>query len=72
MGEMVAVKVLKNDLCFIMGVFGCHENTCYVILIGTFICMTHIIGPINVCTAFEISRYKIDEFRKHAKIVCFI
>ena len=32
----------------------------------------HSIGPINVCTNFEINRYKIDEFRKHAKIVCFI
>ena len=32
----------------------------------------HNISPINVCTNFEINRYKIDEFRKHAKIVCFI
>ena len=30
------------------------------------------IGPINVCTNFEINQYKIDEFRKHAKIACFI
>ena len=34
--------------------------------------MIHSIGPINVCTDFEINRYKIDEFRKHAKILCFI
>ena len=32
----------------------------------------HIIGPINVCTDFEINRYKIDEFSKHAQIVSFI
>ena len=35
-------------------------------------CNVHIIGPINVCTNFEINRYNIDEFRKHAKIVWFI
>ena len=29
--------------------------------------MIHNIGPINACNTFEI-----DEFRKHAKIVCFI
>ena len=28
--------------------------------------MIHNIGPINVCTDFEINRYQIDEFRKHA------
>ena len=32
-------------------------------------CKVHGIGAINVCTNFEINRYKIDEFRKHAKIV---
>ena len=31
-------------------------------------CKVHSIGPINVCTNFEINRYKIDEFRKHAKL----
>ena len=35
-------------------------------------CKVHSIGPINVCTNFEINQYKIDEFRKHAKIVCFM
>ena len=34
MGDMPRFKVLKNALCFIMGVFGCHGNTCYVIFIG--------------------------------------
>ena len=35
-----------------------------------YFCKVHNIGPINVCANFEINRYKIDEFRKHAKIVC--
>ena len=48
------------------GVFGCHGNTCYVILIGSCFC------PINVCTDFEINRYKIDQFIKHAKIVFYM
>ena len=47
------------------GVFGCHGNICYVILI--IFCKVHSICPINVCINFEINRYKIDEFRKHAK-----
>ena len=34
--------------------------------------LVHSIGAINVCTNFEINRYKIDELRKHAKCVCFI
>ena len=28
-------------------------------------------GLVNVCTNSEINHYKIDEFRKHVKIVCF-
>ena len=54
------------------GVFGCHGNTCYVIFIGVVSCMIHIICPINVCTDFEINRYKIDEVRKYAKIVFYL
>ena len=42
------------------GVFGCHGNTCYVIFIGAIFYMLYSIGPINVCTDFEINRYKID------------
>ena len=34
---------------------------------GSVFCMIHIIGPINVCTDFEINRYKIDQVRKYAK-----
>ena len=29
-------------------------------------------GQINVCTDFEINRYKIDEVRKYAKIVFYL
>ena len=53
------------------GVFGCHGNTCYVIFIGAIFYMLHSIGPINVCTDFEINRYKIDEVRQYAKIVFY-
>ena len=53
------------------GVFGCHGNTCYVIFIGAILYMFSI-GPINVCTDFEINRYKIDEVRKYAKIVLYL
>ena len=34
--------------------------------------MIHSICPINVCTDFKINRYKIDEFRKYAKIVFYL
>ena len=44
--------------------FGCHGNMCYIIFIDAFFCMIHSIGAINVCTNFEINRYKNDEFRK--------
>ena len=54
------------------GVFGCHGNMYYIILISAFFYTIHSIGAINECTHFEINRYKIDEFRKLAKIVCFI
>ena len=36
------------------GVFGCHGNTCYVIFIGSIFYKLYSIGPINVCTDFEI------------------
>ena len=49
------------------GVFRCHGNMfCYI-----YRCKVHNIGPINVCTNFDINRYKLDEFRKPAK-TCFI
>ena len=54
------------------GVFGCHGNTCYVIFIGAIFYMLYSIGPINVCTDFEINRYKIDEVRKYANIAFYL
>ena len=51
------------------GVFGCHGNTCYVICIGAILYMLYSIGPINVCTDFEINRYKI---RKYEKITFYL
>ena len=54
------------------GVFGCHGNTCYVIFIGAIFYMLYSIGPINVCTDFEINRYKIDEVRKYAKVAFYL
>ena len=35
-------------------------------------CNVYSIDPINMCTDFEINRYKIDEFRKYAKIVFYL
>ena len=40
-------------------------------LLVQFFYMLYSIGPINVCTDFEINRYKIDEVSKYAKIVLF-
>ena len=40
--------------------------------IGAILYMIHSIGPVNVCTNFEINRYKIDEVRKYAKIVFYL
>ena len=42
------------------GVFGCHGNTCYVIFIGAIFYMIYCTGKINVCTDFEINRFRID------------
>ena len=43
------------------GVFGCHGNTCYVIFIGAIFYMIYYsTGNINVCTDFEINRFRID------------
>ena len=65
MGDMAAVKVLKNVVCFIIKwdislswkhmlryLYWCIFLQC------TFKC------PINVCTNFESNRYNIDEFRR--------
>ena len=63
MGDMAAV--LKNALCFIIGYLFAME-------IRATLFSFFLYDPINVCTDFEINRFKIDEFRKHAQIVCFI
>ena len=34
--------------------------------------MIYSTGQINVCTDFEINRFRIDQVRKYATIVCFI
>ena len=54
------------------GVFGCHGNTCYIIFIGAILYMFYSICLINVCTDFEINRYKIDEVRTYAKIAFYL
>ena len=36
------------------------------------LCMLYSIGPINVCTDFEINPSKIDEVRKYANIVFYL
>ena len=54
------------------GVFGCHGNTCHVICIGAICYIIYSTGQINVCTHFEINRFRIDEVRKYATIVYFI
>ena len=45
------------------GVFGSHGNTCYVICIGAIFYINTCTGQINVCTDFEINRFRIDEVR---------
>ena len=64
-------KSLKNALCFIIGYLVAME-TCVTLFLSIHFSKVHRKGPINVCSDIEINRYKIDEFRKHAKIVCFI
>ena len=55
-------------------VFGSHGNTCtcYVICIGAIFYIIYSTDQINVCTDFEINRFRIDEVRKYATIVYFI
>ena len=47
-------------------------ETYVTLFLSMHFCKVHGIGAIHMCTNFEINRYKIDEFRKHAKIVSFI
>ena len=72
MADMAAVKVLKNALCFIMGVFGCHGNTCYVILIGAFFCMIHSTGPINCVPILRSIGTKLTNLENMQRIVFYL
>ena len=67
MGDMVAVKVWKNALCFIMGYLVAMEIGVTLLVIDAFFCMIHSIAPINVCTDFEINWHKIDGIYKTCK-----
>ena len=43
------------------------------LLVQFFICfIVYVHCPINVCTDFEINRYKIDEVRTYAKIAFYL
>ena len=68
---MAPVSLEKRPILY-NGIFRCHGNLCNVTFIEVCFCNVHIIGPINVCTNFEINRYNIDEIRKYTKIVCFV
>ena len=63
--------MLKNALCFIMGYLVAMEIRVTLFLLMQFF-MLYSIGPINVCTDFEINQYKIDEVRKYAIIVFYL
>ena len=54
---------IENSLCFIMGIFRCHGNVCYVFRIDAFFCKVHRIDPSNMYINFEKNRLKIDDFR---------
>ena len=66
MGDMPRLRFWKRPMLY-NGVFGCHGNTCYVIFIGAILYMIYSTGNINVCTDFEINRFRIDVmWRKNA------
>ena len=71
MGDMPRLRFWKRPMLY-NGVFGCHGNTCYVIFIGAIFYIIYSTGQINVCTDFEINRFRIDEVRKYATMVYFI
>ena len=71
-GWYAAVKVLINALCFIMGYLVAMVIRVTLFLLVQFFCMLYSICPMNVCTDFEINRYKIDEVRTYAKIAFYL
>ena len=71
-GWYAAVKVLINALCFIMGYLVAMVIRVTLFFIGAIFYMLYSICPMNVCTDFEINRYKIDEVRTYAKIAFYL
>ena len=71
-GWYAAIKVLKNDLCFIMGYLVPMVIRVMLFVLVQFFYIIYSTGQINVCTDFEINRFRIDEVRKYATIVYFI
>ena len=51
---LLVVTQSRHEVCFVMG-FVVAMETCVILIF----CMIHSIGAINVCTNFEINRYKI-------------
>ena len=65
-GWYAAIKVLKNALCFIMGYLVAMVIRVMLFLLVQFFMMNST-GKINVCTDFEINRFRIDVmWRKNA------
>ena len=60
-GWYAAIRVLKNALCFIMGYLVAMEIRVKFFLFVQFFYMIYSTGQINVCTDFEINRFRIDE-----------
>ena len=69
-GWYAAIKVLKNALCFIMGYLVAMVIRVMLFLLVQFFIL-YSTGQINVCTDFEIKRFRIDEVRKYATICIF-
>ena len=55
-----------------MGYLVAMEIRVTLLSLVQFFYMLYSIGPINVCTDFEINRYKIDEVRKYANIAFYL
>ena len=66
-GWYAAIKVLKNALCFMMGYLVAMVIRVMLFFIGAMFYMIYSTGKINVCTDFEINRFRIDVmWRKNA------
>ena len=60
MGDMPRLRFLKNALCFIMGYLVAMVIRVMLFLLVQFFYMIYSTGKINVCTDFEINRFRID------------